>query len=202
MQALENYRDTHPAESDLVEDFLRFLSNPKEHPFHRSNRARHITASAWLVSQTGDEVLLTHHRKLNCWLQLGGHCDGSDHVLGAAIREAEEESGIQNIQAISEDIFDIDKHLIPARLDEPEHFHYDIRFLLLAPRKEFSISEESKNLKWFHCHDDFFKTPKAQSLRRLHLKWLGILEPSFVRALAAMREKLQGAPVSSGLVRN
>ena len=75
-----------------------------------------------------------HHKKLNRWFQPGGHADGEHNLLEVAYREALEETGLSknDIKAVSSDIFDIDIHRIPARPNEPEHAHYDIRYLFVA----------------------------------------------------------------------
>jgi 8-oxo-dGTP pyrophosphatase MutT (NUDIX family) len=93
--------------------------------------------------------LLTLHRKLNKWLQLGGHADGNENLAEVAMKEAEEESGLKSLRMVDVKIFDIDKHIIPARKGVPEHFHYDVRFLIEAEIDEpLQISEESKDLAW------------------------------------------------------
>ena len=97
----------------------------------RTLQAGHFTGSAWLVSQDGQRVLLTHHRKLDRWLQLGGHADGDADLARVALREAQEESGLAGL-AVEREIFDLDRHRIPARGDEPEHWHYDVRFVVRA----------------------------------------------------------------------
>ena len=95
------------------------------------------------------ETLLTHHRKLQRWLQPGGHIENDDsNIYEAAIREVVEESGIDEISILQNSIFDIDVHLIPARKDVKEHYHYDIRFLLKAERTKFVASSESNELAW------------------------------------------------------
>ena len=78
-------------------------------------------------------MLLTHHRKFDCWLQLGGHVDEEDDsLLAAALRESREESGIQAIEPLQAMIFDIG-HPPPIKTaKEPAHVHYDIRYLLVA----------------------------------------------------------------------
>jgi 8-oxo-dGTP pyrophosphatase MutT (NUDIX family) len=82
-------------------------------------------------------------------LQLGGHVDGNADVLESATREAKEESGIDTLVSVYPEIFDLDIHLIPARGDEPEHFHFDARFLLRATKtEEFIVSDESHDLAW------------------------------------------------------
>lgn len=145
---LESYLVRFPAERDAVGLFMDFV---QAHPdcFERSLSVGHITASAWLVTAAGTDVLLTHHRKLNRWLQLGGHVDGNPDVLDSALREAREESGLSGIKPVSREIFDLDRHLIPARGNEPAHFHYDVRFLLRTTgAEEFTVSDESHDLRW------------------------------------------------------
>lgn len=145
---LDSYRTSDDAERTMVEatrSFVRQFSNC----FERSLSCGHITGSSWIVDRSRQFVLLTHHQKLDRWLQLGGHCDGDADVLRVALREAREESGLQGIRPISAAIFDIDVHPIPARGQEPAHLHYDIRFLLEANRSEqLRLSDESKALAW------------------------------------------------------
>ena len=103
--------------------------------FERSLDIGHITGSAWVLDFHRTHTLLTHHAKLDKWLQLGGHSDGDPDTLEVALREVREESGLVEVRPISEAIFDVDAHLIPARGAEPEHIHYDIRFLAEADRE-------------------------------------------------------------------
>jgi 8-oxo-dGTP pyrophosphatase MutT (NUDIX family) len=115
----------------------------------RALLAGHLTGSAWIVDEDLTHALLTHHRKLDLWVQLGGHVEEDADMLNAAWREAREESGLADVRCLSEHIFDVDVHAIPARPGEPEHFHYDIRFLLQADRHApLVVSRESKELAW------------------------------------------------------
>ncbi len=115
----------------------------------RNNIAGHVTASAWILSPDGRSALLTHHKKLNRWLQLGGHTDDADtSIQAAATREAREESGMTDLLLLSDRLFDIDVHPIPARGSEPGHYHYDLRFLFQAQHVDFTVSEESHDLAW------------------------------------------------------
>lgn len=115
----------------------------------RQTLSGHVTASAWILSPDARAALLTHHRKLKRWLQPGGHIDPDDTTIqAAALREATEESGIPDLHLLDEDLFDVDVHIIPARKTEPEHLHYDVRFLFQSPTRDFVVSEESNNLAW------------------------------------------------------
>lgn len=122
---------------------------------HRSQCQGHFTGSALVTNPALDQVLLTHHRKLNKWLQLGGHADGDTDLLRVALKEACEESGLTQFQLVGPTAaqplpFDLDIHEIPARPGEPRHLHLDIRFLLVAdPQDTIAISGESHDLKWF-----------------------------------------------------
>ncbi len=121
----------------------------------RNNRLGHLTGSAWILNEARDAFLLHHHRKLDKWLQLGGHVDDGEDVAEASLREAQEESGIEGLKLISPEIFDVDIHEIPARLEEPAHYHYDIRFLLQAPKGADLVRQEveSLSLTWVPIKD-------------------------------------------------
>jgi len=134
----------------------------------------HLTGSVWLVSTDGERVLLTHHRKLDRWLQLGGHADGDGELARVALREAEEESGLAGL-VLEEGVFDLDRHVIPARGNEPEHWHYDVRFVVRTTgSEEFSPSEESHALAWRRIDEIAGDADADESLRRMARKWLGL----------------------------
>jgi 8-oxo-dGTP pyrophosphatase MutT (NUDIX family) len=139
--------------------------------FERSLLEGHVTGSAWILAHDRSACLLTHHKKLGLWLQCGGHADGDPDVLGVALREAREESGIAGIEPASTDVFDVDVHSIPAREDEPEHFHYDVRFVLIAPpRAEAVVSSESHALAWVRP-EEIERYATDRSVRRMSEKW-------------------------------
>lgn len=136
-------------EAAMVSDGLSFMAG---HPdcLVRTCLSGHLTGSAWIVSPARDRVLLVHHRKLDRWLQPGGHADGDSDLAAVALRETSEETGLAAARLVSPEIFDFDRHWIPARGDEPGHWHYDFRFLIEAdPEAPLLISEESNELKWF-----------------------------------------------------
>lgn len=138
--------------------------------FERATREGHITGSAWVVDEDGSSILLTHHRKLNRWLQLGGHADGHVDVWDVALREAQEESGIGDCILLSREIFDIDIHVIPARGDDPEHLHYDVRYLIRAAHRDYTVSYESHDLAWVAVHEIEHYTTE-ESMLRMARKW-------------------------------
>lgn len=169
IEQLNDYALRYP-EEDVVGAFLEFVRNEPQ-CFERSLSKGHITGSAWVVNADGTEVLLTHHRKLDCWLQLGGHADGDSDVLAVAIKEAEEESGLTGFTHIGPGIFDIDIHPIPARKNEPEHLHYDVRYMLrVEGSTEYTISDESHDLRWVRPEEVESLTTESSMMRMVE-KW-------------------------------
>ncbi len=138
-------------------------------PFDRTTLEGHVTATAFIVDRQREYALMLHHRKLNMWLPPGGHCDGNADVMETAIREIQEETGIKQVTIIGTDIFDIDIHLIPANSQEPEHYHYDVRFLMEVDRNTLTQmnNEEALNLEWINIAslDDYTRLPSVLVLR-------------------------------------
>lgn len=152
---LDRYETRHPDEGKTLDRIRSLLAN-REDAFQRTCfEPGHITSSAWIVSRESGAALFTHHRKLERWLQLGGHADGETDVLVCALREAEEESGLSGFDALPRiggpEILDVDVHAIPARKDEPAHEHHDIRFLLEVSEDQPIVraERESKEIRWF-----------------------------------------------------
>jgi 8-oxo-dGTP pyrophosphatase MutT (NUDIX family) len=148
LEALAVHRPEDEREARALETIRAFVRREPQ-CFSRELAAGHVTGSAWVLDKERARVLLTHHRKLDLWLQLGGHADGDSNVARVALREAREESGLSSVVRVGDTIFDVDVHVIPARGREPAHYHYDIRYLFEADRREpLRISSESKDLAW------------------------------------------------------
>jgi 8-oxo-dGTP pyrophosphatase MutT (NUDIX family) len=146
---LRDYRPLGPAEQSMLADTMQLIESHPADCASRQLLRGHLTASAWIVNANRTRALMTHHRKLNRWLQLGGHADGDLDLLRVALREAQEESGLKSLRCLAGVPFDVDVHTIPARAEVPEHLHYDVRFLFTADDAEpLVISEESLDLAW------------------------------------------------------
>jgi 8-oxo-dGTP pyrophosphatase MutT (NUDIX family) len=171
LKGLADYAARFPDEAQTVERFVGFVTG-EPRCFERDCWSGHVTGSAWLVNAASTHVLLTHHRKLNRWLQLGGHSDGDHDPLRVACREAAEESGLI-VEPVSVVLFDLDIHPIPARRADPAHLHFDARFALRVDGSErFRASDESHALRWVAIDDLATVTTEPSMLRMAH-KWRG-----------------------------
>ncbi len=178
LDMLARYRQANAAEADVVDRMCDLIESHVD-CFERTCRPGHITGAAWILSADRRRCLLTHHRKLNRWLQLGGHADGQSQVEEVALREAREESGLNQFDLIPIHgmlmPLDVDVHLIPARYDaagqliEDAHEHHDVRFLLIAHAgQEICRSNESHDLAWFTPAEVQQRTDEESVLRMLY----------------------------------
>ncbi|GGO85730.1 NUDIX hydrolase [Wenjunlia tyrosinilytica] len=137
------------AAPDGAQDRLRavYLEHLDEQPegMWKACGVGHITASALVVDPGRERVLLTLHRKLEIWLQMGGHCEPEDRTLAdAALREATEESGIEGLVLLPVGPVNLDRHLTPCT------WHLDVQYAAVAPPGAVeAISEESLDLRWY-----------------------------------------------------
>lgn len=165
---LFSYGQRFPEEKETVHSVISFLNND-ENCFERNNWKGHFTGSAWVLDRRKSAVLMTHHRQLDRWLQLGGHAEGNVDLLEVALTEAREESGLKNFNVLSREIFDLDIHPIQKHGESPAHFHYDIRFILETRHgpEEIVISDESHDVAWIPLDEILALNPEPAMKRML-----------------------------------
>lgn len=138
-----------------------------DHPdaLWRSCAEAHLTASCLVVAPDRRRVAVLHHRKLGRWLQPGGHADGEGNLAAAALREAQEETGVDDLAVVVPAV-DLDIHRV-APPGEPPHLHLDVRFVLLAPAgAALRRNHESTALRWIEP-DALDEIDADRGLRRL-----------------------------------
>lgn len=164
-QLLRGYQSSDDDRVAVAERIISFIGSTAACA-ERTNLAGHLTGSAWIVNPSRTKALLLHHRKLNKWMQPGGHADGDLNLFMVALREAREESGLGNIHPVSREVFDVDIHGIPRFKDVPAHYHYDVRFLFEADDREHpERNDESNEIAWIDLAEISKYTDEESVLR-------------------------------------
>jgi 8-oxo-dGTP pyrophosphatase MutT (NUDIX family) len=158
------------------------LAKGADDPFSRELFAPgHFTASGFVLSPDGTALLMVHHRRLERWLQPGGHIDPTgESVIEASRREIEEETGVADLRSIHRGIFDIDVHDIPPKNEEPAHLHFDVRFLFAATDDTIVADDEVHDAAWVPLNEVAQRTHDASVLRAV-TKLLGSSESGSTR---------------------
>jgi len=149
-----------------IDRCLDLLQNTKN-PFDRNSFSPgHITASGVVLSPDEQHIILIFHKKLQLWLQPGGHIEAEDeNLVSAARREVEEETGLTLANDFSSRLLSIDIHKIPANKTEPEHLHYDYKFSFKAQQDELAESQENLSVRWHSIQKLFMEKKPASVLR-------------------------------------
>ena len=156
IKEFKNYKIQNPLEKEIVEKFINFLEKYWEKGFFRENLKWHFTASIVVFNKDISKTLLMHHIKLDKWLNFWWHADWDVNVRNVAIRELEEEAWISiKEEDLLDNFMDLDLQIIPERKKEPEHYHYDIRFVVTVDNNiDFQKQEtEVNDIKWFDIEE-------------------------------------------------
>lgn len=154
IQALREYQPWNQQERQDRSEMLRRLQSG-EPLLDRENLSAHMTASAWVVSPRRDRVLMAYHNLYDSWAWLGGHADGQEDLLSAAMQEVREESGLDAVRPVSEDIFSLEILAVSGHEKKgryiPSHLHLNVTYLLQAdPEAPVRCKpDENKAVAWF-----------------------------------------------------
>lgn len=158
MRQIEGFQVHCEQEATDKAEMLRRLGSGEE-LLYRTNASAHFTASAWVTNRSHTQVLMCYHRIYDSWSWLGGHADGDDDLLGVALREVQEESGLTDLtplatEAVSLEILTVDGHMKNGAYVSA-HLHLNLTYLIEANEGERLIvkGDENAGLAWYDPTD-------------------------------------------------
>lgn len=154
---------------------LAFL-NAYDDAFQRENLVAHMTASAWVVNPARDKVLMVYHKLYDSWAWTGGHADGETDLLAVALRECREETGVQHVHPVSEEIYSLEILTVDGHEKRgqyvPSHLHLNLTYLLEADEHDsLQICEaENSGVRWFSLDDALTAPSEPWMIERIYRK--------------------------------
>ncbi|SHI69593.1 ADP-ribose pyrophosphatase YjhB, NUDIX family [Clostridium cavendishii DSM 21758] len=177
LKAIESYKPYNKEEEKEKALSIKYIKNFND-IFERKNELIHITSSAWIINKSKDKVLMVHHNIYNSWSWVGGHADGDNDLLKVALKETREETGIENIRILSNDIFSIDILNVKAHYRRGEyvapHLHLSIAYLFEADENEKTRIKEDENsgVKWIEIGKVMEYTKNEPHMQKLYSKFI------------------------------
>ncbi len=176
MRQLIEYKPYNEQEERDRKAIIALLSSDVVDPYTRENLTAHMTASAWIVNEERTKVLMVYHNLYDSWSWTGGHADGERDMLYVALKEAREETGVEHIRPVSEEIFSVECLTVDGHEKRgqyvPSHIHMNVTYLLEADEKDvLHICEgENSGVKWFSLDDALKASSEPWFVERIYKK--------------------------------
>ena len=174
IQQIESYTPYNEQEEHDKELILSALKE-REEIFTRKDTLAHMTASAWIINETHDKVLMCYHNIYRSYSWLGGHADGDSNLLHVSLKEAKEETGLKNVEPLNENIFSLEIIGVDGHIKKGQyvssHMHLNITYLLCADESQTLHIKEDENsgVKWFDL-DEAVKVSNEPYMKKVYSK--------------------------------
>lgn len=155
IEGYKPYNEQEEQDKKVMIDYINHFDNV----LTRKNEFGHFTASSWVVNQQRTKVLMIYHNIYNSWTWTGGHADGEHDLLGTAVRELKEETGVKNVKVLNPDIFSLEIICVNGHVKRGKyvasHVHLNLTYLLEVDEEETLQMKEDENsgVKWIPIED-------------------------------------------------
>lgn len=163
-QNIKNYTPLNQQEACDKEQILQYMTHNTNY-LVRENQIAHFTTSMWTINKEHTKTLMVYHNIYNSWSWIGGHADGNEDLRSVALRELQEETGIENAVLVSTEIFSLELLTVNGHVRKgiyvPSHLHMNVTYLAEADENEELIVNKAENqaVKWW-SFEDALKVPK------------------------------------------
>lgn len=175
LKEIKEYIPKDEEEEKTKEKILAYIETFGNEILQRENYVAHFTSSAWVMNKTRDKVLMVYHKIYDSWMWTGGHSDGDSDLLGVALRETKEETGVTSVVPISSKIYMIDIFPVLEHIRKgkrvPPHLHLNVAYLLEADENEITTIQADENTKvgWIPI-SDIAKYATKEAMQKMGLK--------------------------------
>lgn len=147
-EVLKSYTPQNEQEQRDKVQMLKFMEK-NENCLERENLAGHFTASVWTVNQERTKTLMAYHRIYDSWAWLGGHADGEEDLRKVALKELQEETGVQQVKMIGEEPLSLETLVVNGHVKRgcwvPSHLHFNLTYLAEVSEEEPLRVKEDEN---------------------------------------------------------
>lgn len=180
IKEIENYIPVNEQEENDKKVMLHYMKNNSDY-LTRENKVAHVTTSIWTVNKERTKTIMVYHNIYDSWSWIGGHADGEEELAKVALRELREETGVENVVLVSEDIFSLEILTVDGHMKKgkyvPSHLHFNITYIAEAEEGQKLIvnEEENKGVRWFSFEDAIKASSEPWMVERVYKKLIGKL---------------------------
>ena len=174
-EQIKNYNPVNDQERNDKEQMLRFMEQNSDY-LSRENQIAHFTTSIWTVNKERTKTLMVYHNIYDSWSWIGGHADGEEDLCVVAMRELQEETGVQFARLVSEEILSLETLTVSGHVKRgnyvPSHLHFNLTFLAEADEREALVVNEDENqaVKWWTFEEALQVSSEPWMVERVYKK--------------------------------
>lgn len=174
-EQIKNYNPVNDQERNDKEQMLRFMEQNSDY-LSRENQIAHFTTSIWTVNKERTKTLMVYHNLYDSWSWIGGHADGEEDLCAVAMRELQEETGVQFARLVSEEILSLETLTVGGHMKRgqyvPSHLHFNLTFLAEADEKEALVvnADENQAVKWWTFEEALQASSEPWMVERIYKK--------------------------------
>ena len=174
-EQIKNYNPVNDQERNDKEQMLRFMEQNSDY-LSRENQIAHFTTSIWTVNKERTKTLMVYHNIYDSWSWIGGHADGEEDLCAVAMRELQEETGVQFARLVSEEILSLETLTVGGHMKRgqyvPSHLHFNLTFLAEADEREALVVNEDENqaVKWWTFEEALQVSSEPWMVERVYKK--------------------------------
>lgn len=178
---IQNYKPVNPQEEHDRKQMLEFIEHNGDY-LERKNLTGHFTASMWTVNKARTKTLMAYHNIYDSWAWIGGHADGMEDLCAVAMKELQEETGVNHARLVSEEVFSLETLTVDGHVKRgvwvPSHLHFNLTYLAEAEEEEKLVVREDENsaVQWWTFEEALKVSTEPWMVEHIYKKLIEKLE--------------------------